>query len=202
MAERNRHHHSKKRSGHHRSGNNGNRYLRKCKRVLRNPKKLIITWIILSLFVSVLFYALYGFNLGTSNPIVIYITTISVIFSILIGFYIVSKQIIKYERSMRNDNFSIWLRRILSLAMTAIGAIITIICLSILSYLSLIFSYSDLKFPFNKVTYTYSIQDYIFSNFIGICLGLGLSLLFLSLYYEYVFEKKSGQILFIGRQKF
>ncbi len=159
-----------------------------------------ICWLILILTISMIFWIIYGFDLSIKDALIFYLTLFTILFSVIIGMYVSYRSIRNIEKKFFiYDDFSIWLRRVISIAMTVIGAVFLVISITYFGFLLFVF---NLSYTFNPSNSSYSISDFIISNIMGIFLGISLGLLILSLYIEFTFERNAGVIIFGGKQRF
>jgi cation transport ATPase len=207
MADKKRTNHTKKRTNHNSRSSSRKKQnvsaFRKFKRFIRRlkTKDVAIIWLVQLLAISLICMLMCGYYLDVQNVIVAYLNLFSVLVSVIIGFYYSYYYIRKFDRGLRNDDFSIWLRRVSAIVMTIFGVILFIVSMASLGFVWLNFTsgYLYRLFPMNI---TYSVYDFMISDIMGILLGVGIGLLVFSLYMEFTFERRAGFLFFGGRQRF
>jgi|GEM_PF-6995747 len=155
--------------------------------------KFTVIWLIILGIITGIFYHFHGFTILSSVPAVHDLTIIMAIISFVIGFYDTFHFVKYIERKLTHSDFSLWLRRIISIVMLFVGLLLTFIGLM---FISIILIYLDQPMPLSTI-------DVFFLNpILVIIFGFSVGLILFSAYMEFTFERKSGIIIYSGKQKF
>ena len=144
-----------------------------------------VIWGLLMLFVLPIFERM--------NPEFLHsILYVILIPSAVIGFYAAYSVAIWIDRKLSNSYFGVWMRRAVSGIFIVVG-----LGLSIMWLLALTLTAAAFMFQTGSLlgaTSTVAFSCTIIAFFMGIAFFAG--------YLEFVFEKKAGMLVFIGRQRF
>jgi len=150
-------------------------------------------YIVTFLFMFLIYFALQNLLNFESVPYHNIIAWFILLSGIVIGFYD-SYRLVKYiERKLGRSDLSIWFRRIIATIMSGAGIILSVCFGFVTSFL-----FAALVIP--------AINDgfllFVIFPALEILFGISLGMIFFSAYLEFSFERKSGYIMYHGKQHF
>ena len=144
-----------------------------------------VIWGLLMLFVLPIFERM--------NPEFIHSILYAILIpSVVIGFYAAYSITMWIDRELSNSYFGVWMRRALSGVLIAVSFALSILCI-----LSFTLTMAIFTFQTGNLHGAVSVMA-LFCTLVAFFLGVA----FFAGYLEYVFEAKSGCLVFIGPQRF